>query len=107
MEFQEILNNIDEAVIEYKSGAYLTKDRLRDLLRVISTNKYFLTKINIEAYERWTELIYTRKNGESVASAKTRADANIPELRYTRKILEASNNVIMSIQQELSILKNE
>lgn len=103
----DILNEITTIVSEYKAGQWNTKERLRELLRELSTNYYFLTKENIEAYERWNNLIYNRDVNESVVSAQRRADEKIPELRMSRKIMEATKNVILSMQQELSILKND
>lgn len=107
MKLTEVLNNLDSVVNEYKSGTWLTKEKLREMLRDLSTAYYLLTKFNIEAYDNWNKLIYNRDINESVAAAKVRADEKHPELRMTRKIMEASKHVLLSMQQELSILKNE
>ena len=91
----------------YRSGEWLTIDKLRDLLRRLSICHYELTSINIESYNDWTAIIYNRKDGVSVASARVKADFEVPELRMTRKLLESVKNVLMSMQQELSIIKND
>ena len=103
----EILTEISEIITRYKSGEYLTTDKLRTLLRNLSICHYKLTTINIEAYNDWTTIIYNRKEGTSVASARVKADYEAPELRMTRKLLETTKNVILAMQQEISILKNE
>lgn len=100
------LDKIAEIIHLYESGAYLQLDTLRQIRRELATAKYHLTKINIDAYKRWNNLIYNR-GGDSVASAKVSADYNIPELRESRKIIEAVKDVLAEMNQEISILKNE
>ena len=101
----ETLKNIDEIIEKYESGAYLTLESLRDLLRALTTSMYFLTKDNIEAHERHNAIQY--KHNGSVAGGLIFANEQVPELRQLRKILEAANNVKSSMIMELSILKNE
>ena len=104
---QETLDLTSELIAKYRSGEWLTVDKLRDLLRQLSICHYDLTKINIDAYNDWTAIIYNRDKNVSVASARVKADFEVPELRMTRKLLESVKNVIMSVQQELSIIKND
>ena len=104
---QETLDLTSELIAKYRSGEWLTVDKLRDLLRQLSICHYDLTKININAYNDWTAIIYNRNTNVSVASARVKADFEVPELRMTRKLLESVKNVIMSVQQELSIIKND
>tara|TARA_Y100000592_G_C5323120_1_gene245755 strand:- start:171 stop:485 length:315 start_codon:yes stop_codon:yes gene_type:complete len=101
----KILNKISDIIESYESGAWVTSENLRIMLRELSTNKYYLTKYNIEAYQKYNSIVYKCK--KSVAYGKTLADEQVPELRMTRKILEACKDVIMSMQQELSIIKND
>lgn len=107
MNLNEVLDECDELVSEYKSGAYLTKDSLRDCLRKLSSNHYLITKENIESYNSWNNLIYNRDKKESVSGAKVRADEKFPDLRMTRKILEAIEHVIWSIKSEISTLNKD
>lgn len=106
MEAEEILNRISEIITEYESGSFQTAEALRELLRELSANYYYLTKINVDAYNKWNGVIYNRGD-ESVASAKVKADKQVPELRMTRKIMEATDHVIWSMRSELSILRKE
>lgn len=107
MEAKEPLERIAEIIHDYESGTYNSMDGLRELLRELSVNYYYLTTINVEAYNRWNAILWNRDIGVSVASARVRADNDVPELRESRKIMEAVKNVILSMQQELSILKSE
>ena len=100
-----ILIKISDCITRYESGEYLTKDKLLDLNRTLSANIYYLTKHNIEAFEKFNSIIYNSKL--SVARATVDAHQQHPELRMTRKILEACKGVSISINNELSILKNE
>lgn len=101
----DILNNITECVQLYESGAYLTKEKLLDLNRRLSSNIYYLTKHNIEAFEKFNSIIYNSK--KSVARATCEAHEEVPELRQTRKILEASKGVSIAITNEINILRSE
>ena len=102
-----ILNKISEIIEHYESGSFNSLENLQTMLRELSSNYYYLTKINIESYNEWTSIIYNREDKESVASAKVKADYKVKELRMTRKILEATQHVIWSIRQEISIYKND
>lgn len=104
---EDNLKKIEQLISLYKSGSYLTVDKLRYLLRELSICHYYLTSINISSYEDWTAIIYNRDKSVSVASAKVKADFECPELRMSRKLLETLKNVIMSVQQELSIIKKD
>jgi|VirMetMinimDraft_7_1064189.scaffolds.fasta_scaffold202526_2 septation ring formation regulator EzrA len=100
------IEKIGEIIHLYESGAYLQLETLRQIRRELATANYHLTKINIDAYNRWNTLIYNRGN-DSVASARVKADFKVPELRESRKIMEAVKNVLSEMNQEISILKNE
>jgi hypothetical protein len=102
---QEILIKIEDIITRYQSGEYITKDKLIVLNRELSTNIYRLTKHNIEAFNDFNTIKYNENT--SVAKAEIKAHFEVPELRITRKILEACKNVSISINNELSILKRE
>jgi hypothetical protein len=102
----KILNTISDIIERYRSGEWHSIDKLRGLLKELSICHYELTTVNIDAYNDWTAIIYNRDKGTSVASARVKADFECPELRMTRKLLESVKNTLMSMQQELSIIKN-
>lgn len=104
---ETILATISKIVDDYESGKLLTQEKLTELHRSLSTNVYFLTKENIDAYNTWNTIIYTRPERESVAAARVRADSKCPELRITRKIMEACKAVSISMQNEIKIMKND
>ena len=101
------LEKISNIIERYRSGEWHSVERLRELLKELSVCHYELTSINIEAYNDWTAIIYNRDKNVSVASARVKADFECPELRMTRKLLESVKNILMSMQQELSIIKND
>jgi len=101
----EILDKISSIIEEYNSGAYLTKERLLVMSRELSTNIYFLTKHNIEAFNDWNAIIYNDEG--SVNKATVKADFEVPELRQTRKLLEACKGVSIAINNELKIINND
>lgn len=99
------LLKITELITEYESGKWISADKLRVMQRQLSTSIYHLTKHNIEAFNKWNGIVYNETT--SNAKAVTKADYEVPELRMTRKILEAARGVSISMNSELSILKKE
>ncbi len=102
---QSTLTKITDIIETYESGTWVSVENLRVMLRELSTANYHITKHNIEAYQKWNGVVYMCK--KSVSYGKVLADEQVPELRMTRKILEATKQVILAMQQELSIIKND
>ena len=102
---ERILNDITSIIEKYESGEYLTLEALREYLRVLTAQVYYLTKHKIEAKNKHNEIEY--KNKKSVAFGKILAHEQCPELYQIRYILKAAQNVIQRIIMEISILKNE
>jgi hypothetical protein len=100
-----ILQKISQTIERYNSGEYITKEKLLVLNRELSVNIYYLTGFNIKAFEKWNAIIYN--SSLSVAKATSEANAQVPELRMTRKILDACRGVSIAINNELSIIKND
>lgn len=101
----EVLNKINELIELYESGTWQSTENLRIMQRELSCNIYYLTKHNIEAFNEWNRIVYNETT--SNAKAVTKADNQVPELRMTRKILESARGVSISMNSEISILKNE
>lgn len=102
---KQILNELVSSVEEYESGAWQTKEKLILIQRSLSSNVYYLTQHNIEAFKEWNGIVH--KFSGSNAAGQTLANEEVPELRLTRKILEAAKNVQIAISNELSIMKND
>lgn len=100
------IERVAEIISEYESGAYLQLETVRELRRELAISYYHITTLNIESYKQWNEIVYKRGDA-SVASATTKADYEVPELRETRKLMEAIKHVLNEMQQEISILKLE
>jgi len=101
----EILNKISDIITRYESGEWETTDSLREMLRELTSNIYFLSKFNIEYHEKHNAVQYKHKG--SVSSGLILANEQVRELRMIRKITEAANNVKSSMIMELSIIRNE
>ena len=100
-EFEKLTYEFFECIDLYKSGAYISQEKLIELQRTLSCNYALITKENIDAFDKWNNVVYTRPDNESVNAAQTRANDKIPELRQSRKILEAGKSVLIAIQNEL------
>jgi len=73
--------------------------------RELSANYYYLTKYNIEYFQKYNAIQYKHKG--AVSAGKILAEEQCPELRMIRKIMEATDNVIWSMRSEISIIKKE
>ena len=88
---EEILKKITAIIETYESGVWVSADNLRVMLRELTANNYYLTKYNIEYFQKFNAIQYKHKG--SVASGKILAEEQVPELRIIRKIMEATDNV--------------
>jgi len=102
---EKILSNITDIIEDYEGGGGVSLESLRTMLRLLTSNLYHLTKYNIEYHDQHNAIQYKHKG--SVSGGLILANEQVPELRMTRKIIEAANNVARSITMEISILKNE
>lgn len=102
---EDILKKISDIIETYESGTWQSAENLRVMLRELSANYYFLTKINIESFNKHNAVQYDYKG--SVAAGLIFANLLVPELRMTRKILFATSKCVDAIRSELSIIKNE
>ena len=101
----EILDKISLIIETYESGQFINTEQLRVMARQLSSNIYYLTRHNIESFEKHNSIVYNETT--SNAKAVVKANEEVPELRMTRKILEAARGVNISINNELSIMKKE
>jgi len=101
----EILTKITDIIDTYESGAWQSVENLRIMLRELSSNYYYLTKYNIEYFNKHNAIQYLHKG--SVASGLILANEQVSELRETRKILYAASKVIDAMRSEIGILRNE
>lgn len=101
----EHLERLTDAIQEYESGTYLTKESLREVLRIITSEIYFLTQHQIEAKNAYNSFMYDWSG--PVARGEIFAHQEVPELYQLRYILRSAQNVVQSIIMEISILNKE
>ena len=104
-EFNTVYSKTTDIIETYQSGAWVSSDNLRAMLRELSANHYHITKINIQAYADHNAVRF--KHEGSVASGGIIADEEVPELRMTRKLLTTIDHNLWSMRSELSIIKSE
>ena len=102
---EEHLENITQIIQRYETGEWLTADALRDVLRSLTSQMYYLTAYKIEFKNKHNEIRYRHKG--SVASGEILAHEQCPELYQVRYVLRAAQNVVQSIIMEISILNKE
>lgn len=95
-----MIEQLSEIISRYKSDEMLTPEQLLKMQRDLIHVQFELTEINIQAFNRWNEMIYKRGD-KSVNAAETDANHYHPELRESRKLLEVVKSTLISIQSEL------
>lgn len=105
MTLDQVLSKMQESIDKYRSGAFLSLESMREVMRDLSYCHFALTKINIEAYKEYNSILY-HFNG-SVARGQIEADEQVPALRMSRKLLNTVAREIDSIRSEISIMKQE
>ena len=102
---EESLSVIAEVIEKYQTSGAISSDNLIVMLRRLTIHNYKLSEYNVEYYNDHNAILYSHAG--SVARAKIEADNEVPELRQTRKIMDAVDNVMWSMRSELSIIKSE
>ena len=102
---EKILNNITTIIERYESGNFISTEELREMLRLLSSNIYHLTKYKIEYKNMHNAVRYKHKG--SIGSGEILAHEQYPELYQIRYILRSAQNVLQSIIMEISIIKAE
>ena len=102
---EKALQKITDLIETYESGAWQSVENLRVMQRELTAYYYYLTKYNIEYFQKYNAIQYKHKG--SVSSGVILAEEQVPELRMIRKIMEAANNVMWSMRSEISIIKKE
>jgi hypothetical protein len=102
---EEILKKISDLIETYESGTWQSVENLRIMQRELTSYNYYLTKHNIEYFQKFNAVQYKHKG--SVSAGKILAEEQVPELRMIRKIMESVDNVMWSMRSEISIIKKE
>ena len=102
---EESLSVIAEVIDKYQNAGAISADNLIIMLRRLTIHNYKLAEFNVDYYNQYNAILFNHSG--SVASGKVIADNEVPELRQTRKIMDAVENVMWSMRSELSIIKSE
>ena len=105
-ELTEILSNIDKSIDEYNDMDLFHYKQLSEILRVLTSNLFYLEKHRIEAYNSWHEVYFTCKQTSNVAKERW-ADNQVPELYKMRRIMTSAYKIVEAIRSQISIYKKE
>lgn len=97
----KILTDIALIIGSYESGEFISQEKLKEFHKQLSIATYRLTVENVQSYQKWNTVVYNLSKIKSNAAARVEADESVPELRMSRKILEACKSVSISISNEI------
>lgn len=102
---EETLNKIAEIITNYESGEFKGLDGLSVIRRKLAFCHYDITTYKIKYHNLFNAEVHAH-NGSN-AAAKSYAEHKVPELYMCRNILTSVKLVLDSMQQEISIMKND
>jgi hypothetical protein len=98
--FQAVLDKISEIVQRYDSPEILQDEKLKDMHRHLSANLYFLNEHRIAFKKSWDAYYSQSKEGTNAAKERY-ADRMCPERYMARRLFDAGENVLISINNQL------
>jgi len=101
-QLSQVLQTISDIIEEYESGAWVNAERLKELHRVLTSNMYYLTMLQIEYNREWNRIYHVSLHKTNAAKEKE-ADDKVPELYMCRKILDAAKGVSIAMGYELKM----
>lgn len=98
--FQSVLDTIRKIIERYASDEVLHDDDLKEMHRKLSANMYFLNEFRIEFKKDWDNHWHNCEK-QTNASKERSADKACSELYMSRKLYDAAENVLISINNQL------
>jgi len=102
----EVLESITDVIKRYESGQYFSQEKLVEAQRVLSSNIYYLSKLQVDFRAEWQKEYYNSDQPSAVAKERE-ADKKVPELYACRKIIDTAKGVSISIAQELKLMSDD
>lgn len=105
----ETLENITLLIQEYQESELIHLEKLNQILKELTANLFYLASERSTAHDKFQKRVhfYTKEKNLSVNKAENEAHVEVPELYQLRYIMKYADNVVMSIQQNISTMKNE
>ena len=100
MTFQNTLDNIRNVVLDYRSEKVFQDVDYKAMHRKLSSNLYFLNEHRVQFKKLW-DGYYAECKEKTNASKARFADRMCQELYMARKLYEAGEHVLISINNQL------
>lgn len=101
-ELNEILKNIRDSIESYDDQGIFSQDDLRESLKTLDCNLFYLASHRVKAYEEWLSVYFKYKDTTSNAEAEKLADKEVPELYKFRKIDSAARKISDGLRSQIS-----
>jgi len=102
------LNTITACIKEYEQSDLIHLERLNNLLKVLTSNLYYLESQRADYHAKFQSIIHTlTKEGKSVSRAENEAHTRVPEMYLLRRTLDAAYRCADAIRTNISYMKNE
>lgn len=105
---QDSLDEVTQCIEWYSENKNASPHKLVEILRVISTNVFFLETYRANFKHSYESMVFNEVNeGSSVARAVNKAEVELPELYMLRHIIDSSYRVCDAIRTQVSLMKSE
>ena len=106
IKLEEVLNNLNEAVLSYENVPLVEVYQLSEILREIGVNLSYLVQLRKEYYHEFQSVIFNSR-GTSQAAKIKEAEFKVPELDEIRKILRHYSALQQDLRTQISLYKNQ
>ena len=106
MKLEEVLQNLNKAVLRYQNIPLIETYELSQILREIGCNLSYLVELRKEYYNQFQSVIFQSKGNSQSAKIKE-AEFKVPELDEIRKVLRHYGELQRDLRTQISLWKNE
>ena len=100
-----ILEEINKAIDEYKNLDLFDYHQLSEILRTLTSNLFFLEAYRKDANEEWLK-VYFETDGTNAFRERI-ADNQVKELYMLRRLMTSAYKIVDALRSQISIYKKE
>jgi len=106
MQLEEVLQNLNRAVLSYQNVPLIDTHQLSEILREVGCNLSYLVQLRNEYYSKF-QSTYFNSQAKTEAAKNREAEYKVPELDLIRKVLRHYGALQQDIRTQISLHKKQ
>jgi hypothetical protein len=106
MQLEEVLQNLNKAVLSYQNVPLIDTHQLSEILRDVGCNLSYLVQLRSEYYSKF-QSTYFNSQAKTEAAKNREAEYKVPELDLIRKVLRHYGALQQDIRTQISLHKKQ